>query len=165
MINNQLDPTDIGLLSLLQNDARLTHKELGERLHKTVTPIHLRVRKLEEEGYIKRYSAIVDPKKIGRGLIAYTQVQLKQHSQESLQNFQLEVVKLTEIMECYHMTGAFDFLLKVAIKDMDEYNLLVMNKLSKLPDVGMMQSFFVMSEAKNETAYDLASLLPGSKPQ
>lgn len=155
MINNKLDPTDKGILSLLQGDARLTHKELGDRLHKTVTPIHVRVRRLEEEGYIKRYAAIVNPKKIGRGLIAYTQVQLKQHSQESLKNFQIEAIKLSEIMECYHMTGAFDFLLRIAISDMDEYNLLVMNKLSKLPDVGMMQSFFVMSEAKNETAYPL----------
>lgn len=156
MINNILDQTDKGILELLQVDARLTHKELGHRLHKTVTPIHLRVKRLEEDGYIKRYAAIIDPKKIGRSLIAYTQVQLKQHSQGSLQNFQLEVVKLTEVMECYHMTGAFDFLLKIAIADMDEYNHLVMDKLSRLPDVGMMQSFFVMSEAKNETAYTMS---------
>ncbi|MDB5116767.1 MAG: winged helix-turn-helix transcriptional regulator [Mucilaginibacter sp.] len=155
MIKNELDQTDIGILQLLQNDARLTHKELAHRLHKTVTPIHLRVRKLQEEGYIKRYAAIVDPKKIGRGLIAYTQVQLKQHSQESLLAFQAEIIKLSEVMECYHMTGAFDFLLRIAISDMDEYNQLVMTKLSNMPDVGMMQSFFVMSEAKNESAYTL----------
>lgn len=155
MNSNQLDPTDTGILRLLQQDARLTHKEIGERLHKSITPIHARVKRLQEEGYIKRYAAILDPKKIGRGLIAYTQVQLKQHSQESLLNFQDEVVKLPEVMECYHMTGAFDFLLRIAISDMDEYNQLVMTKLSRLPDVGMMQSFFVMSEAKNETAYTL----------
>ncbi|MCC8424382.1 Lrp/AsnC family transcriptional regulator [Mucilaginibacter sp. UR6-11] len=152
---HELDPTDIGILRLLQEDARLSHKEIGERLHKTITPIHARVKRLQEEGYIKRYAAILDPKMIGRGLIAYTQVQLKQHSQQSLLAFQDEVVKLPEVMECYHMTGAFDFLLRIAISDMDEYNQLVMNKLSKLPDVGMMQSFFVMSEAKHETAYPL----------
>lgn len=156
MTNKQLDPTDTGILRLLQNDARLTHKELGQRLHKSVTPIHARVRRLQEEGYIKRYAAILDPKKIGRGLIVYTQVQLKQHAQESLLAFQAEVIKLPEVMECYHMTGAFDFLLRIAISDMDEYNHLVMDKLSILPDVGMMQSFFVMSEAKNESAYELA---------
>ncbi|MDB4924021.1 Lrp/AsnC family transcriptional regulator [Mucilaginibacter sp.] len=155
MINKELDPTDTGILRLLQNDARLTHKELGQRLHKSITPIHARVRRLQDEGYIKRYAAILDPKKIGRGLIVYTQVQLKQHAQDSLMAFQAEVVKLSEVMECYHMTGAFDFLLRIAISDMDEYNHLVMNKLSILPDVGMMQSFFVMSEAKNESAYEL----------
>ena len=158
MINHQLDQTDIGILELLQKDARLTHKEIAHRLHKTVTPIHLRVRKLQEEGFIKRYAAIIDPKKIGRGLIAYTQVQVKQHSQESLMAFQTEVVKLNEVMECYHMTGAFDFLLRIAIADMDEYNQVLMKKLSRLPDVGNLQSLFVMSEAKNETAYSFNNI-------
>ena len=155
MINNQLDETDFGLLDLLQKDALLSHKELAHRLHKSITPIHLRIKKLMEEGYIKRFAAIIDPKKIGRGLIAYTQVQVKQHSQETLLNFQQEVVKLSEVMECYHMTGNFDFLLKIAIRDMDEYNHVLMKKLSQLPDVGNMQSFFVMSEAKNGTAYPI----------
>ncbi|MBC7398835.1 MAG: Lrp/AsnC family transcriptional regulator [Mucilaginibacter sp.] len=154
-MNNQLDPTDTGILRLLQQDARLTHKEIGERLHKSITPIHARIKRLQEEGYIKRYAAILDPKKIGRGLIAYTQVQLKEHSQETLLGFNNEVIKLPEVMECYHMTGAFDFLLRIAIADMDEYYALLQSKLSKLPDVGVMQSFFVMSEAKNETAYAL----------
>jgi Lrp/AsnC family leucine-responsive transcriptional regulator len=154
-MNHQLDPTDTGILRLLQQDARLTHKEIGEKLHKSITPIHARVKRLQEEGYIKRYAAILDPKKIGRGLIAYTQVQLKQHTHHSLLTFQEEVVKFPEVMECYHMTGAFDFLLRIAIADMDEYNEVVMSKLSKLPDVGVMQSFFVMSEAKNETAFVL----------
>jgi DNA-binding Lrp family transcriptional regulator len=152
---NKLDAVDLGILQLLQNDARLSHKELAYKLNKSVTPIHVRIRRLQKDGYIKRYATILDPKKIGRGLIAFTQVQLKEHSQDTLLAFQREVVKLSEVMECYHMTGAFDFLLKIAISDMNEYNDVLMNKLSKLPDVGMMQSFFVMSEAKNETAYAL----------
>jgi Lrp/AsnC family leucine-responsive transcriptional regulator len=156
MQNYQLDNTDIGILELLQQDGRLTHKELAHRLNKSVTPIHIRVKRLQDEGYIKRYTVIVDPKKIGRNLIAYTQVQLKEHSQKALVSFQQEVIKLAEVMECYHMTGAFDFLLRIAISDMNEYNQLLMEKLSKLPDVGVMQSFFVMSEAKHETAYEIA---------
>ncbi|MDN5285237.1 MAG: winged helix-turn-helix transcriptional regulator [Mucilaginibacter sp.] len=152
---NELDAIDLGILQLLQNDARLSHKELAYKLNKSVTPIHVRIRRLQKDGYIKRYATILDPKKIGRGLIAFTQVQLKEHSQDTLLTFQREVVKLSEVMECYHMTGAFDFLLRIAISDMNEYNELLMNKLSKLRDVGTMQSFFVMSEAKNETAYVL----------
>ncbi|HEY4325181.1 MAG TPA: Lrp/AsnC family transcriptional regulator [Mucilaginibacter sp.] len=154
-MENKLDKTDVGILNLLQEDSRLTHKELAVRLHKTITPIHARVRRLQEEGYIKRYTAIIDHKKIGRSLIAFTQVQLKEHSQERLMAFMSEAVKLPEVMECYHMTGSFDFLLRIAIKDMDEYNLVLMKKLSMLPDVGTMQSLFVMSEAKHETAYIL----------
>lgn len=154
------DQTDLGILNLLQNDARLTHKELGHRLHKTITPIHIHVKKLEEQGYIKRYAAIVEPKKVGLNLIAFTQVQLKQHVQESLRSFQQEVVKLPEVMECYHMTGAFDFLLKILVEDMDSYSDLLTSKLSILPDVGTMQSFFVMTEVKNEIALPLHRINP-----
>jgi len=152
-MEHNLDKTDIGILRLLEQDGNLSHKEIAYRLHKTVTPIHARIKRLREDGYIKRYTIIVDHKKVNRGLIAYTQVQLKQHSQESLIAFMSEVVKLTEVMECYHMTGPFDFLLRIAIKDIDEYNRVLIDKLSKLPDVGNMQSLFVMSEAKHETAY------------
>lgn len=155
MINNLLDETDCSILDLLQADSRISHKEIAHQVHKSVTAVHVRVRRLQEEGYIKRYTVIIDNKKIKRGLIAYTQVQIKQHSQENLKAFQAEVVKLPEVMECCHMTGAFDFLLRIAISGMDEYNELLMNKLSKLPEVGTMQTFFVMSEAKHETAFAL----------
>lgn len=153
MQNNQLDKTDIEILKHLQKDAYISHKALAAKLHKSVTPIHIRIKRLEDEGYLKGYVALVDHTKIGRSLIAYTQVQLKVHSQDALKSFKDEVIELTEVMECYHMTGAFDFLLRIAIADMSEYNHLLMEKLSKLPDVGTMQSFFVMSEDKHETAY------------
>jgi Lrp/AsnC family leucine-responsive transcriptional regulator len=153
MINNQLDAIDLGILYLLEKDSRTAHKEIAYAFNKSVTAIHVRIKRLQDEGYIKKYTVIVDHKKVGRGLIAYTQVQITQHSHSSLYDFQREVVKLKEVMECSHMTGAFDFLLKIAIRDMDEYNALLMNKLSKLPDVAKMESFFVMSEAKRETGY------------
>ena len=153
MINKELDDVDHGILSLLQKDSRIFHKDIAMRLHKSVTAIHTRIRNLEAEGYIKSYTVIVDHKKIGKPLIAYTQVTIKEHSQESLTAFRNEAIKLNEVMECCHMTGDFDFLLRIAIRDMDEYNEVLMNKLSRLPDVGKMQSFFVMSEAKRETAY------------
>lgn len=153
MQNNKLDKTDIEILRYLQQDAYMSHKALATKLHKSVTPIHIRIKRLEDEGYLKGYVALVDHTKIGRSLIAYTQVQLKVHSQDALKSFKDEVIKLTEVMECYHMTGAFDFLLRIAIADMNEYNQLLMEKLSRLPDVGTMQSFFVMSEDKHETAY------------
>jgi Lrp/AsnC family leucine-responsive transcriptional regulator len=155
MINGELDDTDKNILNLLQQDCRLTLKEIAHRLHKSLTPVHVRVKRLQDEGYIKRYAALLNPKKIQRGLIAFTQVQVRPHSQETLQNFKLEVVKITEVMECYHMTGTFDFLLKIAIRDMEAYDQLVTKKLSMLPDVGNLQSLFVMSEVKNESAFEL----------
>lgn len=156
MLNNQLDKEDMHILNLLQQDGHMTHKEIACRLHKSVTPIHVRVKRLEEEGYIKRYVAIVDAVKIGCGLISYTHVLLKEHSQQALSAFQDAAVNLPEVLECYHMTGNFDFLLRIAIRDMNAYNELLMSKLSKLPDVGNIQSFFVLSAAKQETAYPVS---------
>jgi DNA-binding Lrp family transcriptional regulator len=149
----ELDEIDEGILKLLQEDARLSNKQLAHLLHRSPNPIYIRVKRLQDEGYIKRYTTILNHKKIGRGMIVYTQVKLKEHSQKSLRAFMQEVVKLPEVMECYHMTGDFDFFLKIALKDLDAYNSLLMEKLSNLPDVGTMESLFVMSEVKNETAY------------
>ena len=152
MIKNQLDNIDIGILELLQKDARITHKAIARTLNTSVTPIHVRIKRLEQEGYIRRYVAIADPRKLGRGLIAYTQVQVKPHTQENLLAFTSEVVKIVEVMECSHLTGKFDFLLKIAVKDMDAYNHLLMHQLSKLPKVDNMESLFVMSQPKEDTA-------------
>lgn len=154
-MSHQFDQTDMGILQLLQEDARLTHKELAHRLHKTVTPIHIRVRRLQEEGYIKRYAAILNQDKIGKSLTAFTQVQVKEHSQEGLMAFKNEIIKITEVMECYHMTGSFDFLLRIVIRDMKEYNDVLIHKLAKVKDIGHVESFFVISEIKHETAFSL----------
>ncbi|TZF84812.1 Lrp/AsnC family transcriptional regulator [Pedobacter sp. BS3] len=151
----KLDATDIRILNLLQNDARLTNKEIAGILNKSITPVFERIKRLQKHGYIKRYVAILDPRKINRKLIAYTHVQLKVQSQAILKAFETEVIKFDEVMECYHMTGAFDFILRIAIRDMEAYHEFLMNKLSCLPDIGTLQSFFVMSEAKHETAYAL----------
>jgi len=99
--------------------------------------------------------AIIDHKKVNRGLIAYTQVQVKPHAEENLIAFLDEVIKLDEVLECSHLTGKFDFLLKIAVRDMDEYNQLLRNKLARLPKVDNMESFFVMSQAKQETGINL----------
>lgn len=150
---NNLDKTDTGILKLLQQDALLSNKQLALELNKSTATIHERVRRLKAEGYIKRSVAILDGKKIGKSLIAYSQVQLKEHTDQALSSFEKEVVKFTEVMECYHMTGAFDFILRIVISDMDAYHSFLRNKLAQLSNIGTVQSFFVMSEIKSETAY------------
>jgi DNA-binding Lrp family transcriptional regulator len=153
---NDLDVTDISILKLLQHDARLNNKEIADKLGKSVTPIYERIKKLEENGYIRRYVALLNKDLIGKDLVAFTTVQLKEHSQNALRSFLKEGSKFPEVMECYHLTGTFDFLLKIAIRDMTEYNGFLLNKLSTLPNIGVVQSFFVLSEGKVETAYELA---------
>ncbi len=154
-MKKNLDKTDIGILNALQTDCRISNRKLGLQLNKSETPIQQRVQNLVEAGYIKRFTAIVDSKKVGRGLTGYTQVILEKHTEASLTAFMEEARKLEEIMECYHMTGAFDFLLRIVIADMDEYSRILMKKLGNLPGVRHFESFFVMSEVKCETAIAL----------
>src|ERR1700759_2121642 len=105
----ELDKTDRGILQLLEQDARLTQKQIAGKLHKSVNSIHSRLRNLENAGYIAGYHAEIDHRKVGKSLICYVQVSLIQHSSEKLAAYRAEVVQVGEVMECYHMTGSFDF--------------------------------------------------------
>jgi Lrp/AsnC family leucine-responsive transcriptional regulator len=158
---NQLDQTDIRILLLLQSDARLTNKEIADKLDKTVTPIYERIKWLEQQGYIHRYVAVLDRNKIDKGLVAFTNVQLKEHSHPMLKAFEKDIVKFGEVMECYHMTGVYDYLLKIVVKDINEYQDFIVNKLAKLQNIGTVQSGFVMTEIKFEMAYSIS--LPNNK--
>jgi DNA-binding Lrp family transcriptional regulator len=155
MIKHQLDDIDYGILDLLQKDARITHKAIAHTLNISVTPIHVRIKRLEDEGYISRYVAILNPKKLERGLIAYTQVTVKPHTHENLLAFIEAVTEIKEVVECCHLTGKFDFLLKIVIRDMEEYNRLLYETLSRLPKVDNMESLFVMAQLKNDFSLSL----------
>jgi DNA-binding Lrp family transcriptional regulator len=150
----QLDTTDTEILKLLQKDAGFTNKEIAAQLYKSVATIHERVRRLKEQGYIKRMVAIVDGKKVNRGLIAFSHVLLNDHAAETLASFEREIVKFPEVMECFQMTGNFDFLLRIATSDMDAYHIFY-RKLATLPNITTVQSFFVLSETKSDTAFPL----------
>lgn len=150
-----LDHDDLRILQLLQCDARLNYKEIAHKIGKSATRVFERIKKLEQRGYIKNYVAILDRRLIGKSLMAYTHVQLKEHAAAVMKKFENEVIKFPEVMECYHMTGQYDYLLKIALKDMDEYYDFMLNKLASLSNVGTVQSFFVLKEAKKETAYTL----------
>jgi len=152
---NDLDPTDIEILKILQKDASMTHKQISDLLYKSVATIHERIRKLKATGYIKRTVAILDRKKIDRNLIAFSQVLLNDHTAETLKGFENEVIRFPEVMECFQMTGSFDFVLRIATKDIDAYHDFYRNKLATLPNITTVQSFFVLSETKSDTAYPL----------
>ena len=152
---NELDATDTQLLIILQQDASISHKQLSERLYKSIATINERIRRLKKLGYIKRTVVIVDRRKISRNLIAYSQVLLNDHAAGTLKGFEDEVIKFPEVMECLQMTGNFDFVLKIATYDMDSYHDFYRQKLATLPNISTVQSFFVLSEAKSDTAYPL----------
>jgi Lrp/AsnC family transcriptional regulator, leucine-responsive regulatory protein len=150
-----LDEIDLKILGLLQKDASLTHKEIAFKLHKSVATIHDRTRRLKQEGYIQRVVAILDRKKINKTLIAFSHVLLNDHTADTLNTFEREIARFPEVMECFQMTGTFDFILRIATTDMEEYHQFYRNKLARLPNITTVQSFFVLSETKSDTAYPL----------
>jgi Lrp/AsnC family leucine-responsive transcriptional regulator len=154
MAINELDQTDREILKLVQKDASLTNKEISYKLRKSIATVHERIRRLKEQGYITRTVAILDKKKIDKSLIAFSHVLLNNHTADALTTFEREIVKFPEVMECFQMTGTFDFILRVATKDMEEYHLFY-RKLGTLPRITSVQSFFVLSETKSDTAYPL----------
>ena len=154
-MKKKLDKFDIGILNALQKDCRTSARKIGNQVGLSDTPVQTRIQNMCNDGYIKKFTAILDAKKIGYGLIGYVQARLAEHTEESLTSFMKEAVKLSEVKECYHMSGAYDFLLRVAIRDMDEYSQILLKKLAKLPGKPHFESFFVMSEGKCETGYEL----------
>lgn len=150
-----LDSTDLRLLSLLQHDCKLSNKELADKLGITATPVLLRKRKLEELGYIKQYIAVVDRNKVDLSLVAFTNVQLSVHSTEAMAIFEKKMMEFKEVQECHHLTGSYDYLLKIVLKDMNAYNHFIRDKLAPLPNIKTLQSSFVMTEVKMEMSYIL----------
>lgn len=143
------DLIDLKILKLLEQNAKLTNKEIAAQLGLTITPIHERVKKLERDGYIVKYKAEINRRKVGLKLLAFCSVSLKNHQREFIEKFEEDVMHLTEVIECYHIGGMFDYLLKVLVKDMETYQNFVSRKLADLDNIGNVQSSFVMSEIKS----------------
>lgn len=153
----KLDETDIKLLKALQTDAKMNAKELTDMLHISKTPIYERIKRLENEGIIKRYTAVVDHRKVGLPLVVFCNVSLAVHDDEHIARFKEEIVKVEEVMECYSTGGHYDFLLKVVLKDLEAYNTFVFEKLTKVHGIVKMQSSFVLSEIKHADMLNIAA--------
>ena len=152
-MRHALDEIDLRILEILQQDARLTNKQIAEKIGKSVTPVFERIKKLEREGYIQQYVAVLNSKMIGKGLAAYAHVQLRQHDHATIAKFENIVTHFPEIMECYRMAGEYDYLMNIVVRDMDEFNDFVVKKLSHVFDLGTVQTYFVMNEMKKTVSY------------
>ncbi len=151
----KLDQTDRTLLSLLQKDSKQTNKELSNALHLSVTAVYERIKKLEKEGIIQKYVALVDKKAIAQNFQAHCHVRLTQHSKEFVMKFEREIIKLEEVLECYHVSGDYDYILKVLVKDMEAYRDFMVTKLTAIPNIGNTHSIFVIGEVKHTTAISI----------
>jgi len=149
------DPIDKKLLELLQADAKKTTKELSMVLNLSVTAVYERIKKLEREGVISKYVAILDRNKIEKAFVVFCHIKLIQHTKDLIHTFESEVVKLDEVLECFHVSGDYDYILKVNVKDMDEYREFMVTKLTGLQHIGSTHSSFMIGEVKNTTAFTL----------
>ncbi|MCC9018732.1 MULTISPECIES: Lrp/AsnC family transcriptional regulator [Flavobacterium] len=150
-----MDAIDKKILMLLQQDAKQNTKEIADKIGLSVSPTFERIKKLEQKQYIKNYVALLDSEKIGKSISVYCQVTLAVHSRELIDDFKQHILVLPEIMGCFHVSGNYDFLLKVAVNDMNEYQKFVIDKLSVIKGISNVQSSFVMEEIKNDFAYNL----------
>ncbi|ERJ59022.1 Lrp/AsnC family transcriptional regulator [Sphingobacterium paucimobilis] len=151
----KLDQIDITLLQLLQEDGTITKKELADRVHRSLAVVHERIRSLRTRGYIKRIGAVLDRGKVGFGVVSFSQVFLDNHSPLALQEFENTIMEFSEVIECFQIAGSYDFLLRIATSDMASYNRFLRERLAVVPAIDRIQSFFVLSESKNDMIYPL----------
>ena len=142
------DKKDLSSLKLLQQNARITVKEISEKIHLSTTPVHERIKRMEEAGIIKQYATLVDNTKVKKSLMVICYVSLKQHGKNAGAKFIKVINELNEIIECFSISGEFDFMLKIVCEDMNAYYDFHVNKLSEIENVGHVQSIFVMGIIK-----------------
>jgi len=143
-----LDKNDLAILRLLQQNARITVKEISEKIHLSTTPVHERIKRLEQSGVIKQYATLLDHAKVRKGLMVICYVSLKEHSKNAGVKFIKTINELNEVVECYNISGEFDFMLKVVEENMDSYYDFHVNRLSQIENMGNVQSVFVMGIIK-----------------
>ncbi|TXD51133.1 Lrp/AsnC family transcriptional regulator [Polaribacter sp. IC066] len=150
-----LDKIDKKLINLLQINSKQTTKQLSLQLNLSVTAVYERIKKLENHGVIDKYVAIANKKKIEKSFLVFCHVKLVQHSKEYVTTFEREILKLEEVSECFHVSGDYDYILKIYVKDMDEYRQFMVTKLTAIKYIGSTQSTFAIEEVKNTTAIEL----------
>ncbi len=147
----KLDKTDAKLIEILQIDSSQSVKQIASQLNLSNTPVYERIKKLEKIGVIDGYSIKINPKKIGKELLVFTNVSLKEHSKTFLLNFEKKVKQLDEVIECYHVSGEHDYLLKVLVKNMQDYRNFLTETLAEIANIGNVHTSFVVSEIKKDT--------------
>jgi len=149
------DKTDRMLLQLLQENSKQTNKALSNQLNLSVTAVYERIRKLENTGVIDRYVAIVKKEKVEKAFVAFCHIKLVQHTHDYVTKFEREVANLEEVLECYHISGDYDYLLKVHVRNMERFREFMIKKLTAISHIGSTHSMFMINEVKHTTAISL----------
>ena len=149
----KIDETDLKILRILQKDSKKTNKEIAEILNLTSSPVYERIKRLEKQKLIKKYVALVDKKKLNIPITAICMVSLRYHHEGFIDKFEKQIKELKEVQECYHMAGKVDFFLKINMTSLDNYHEFVRSKLSKIENIGVLESYFVLKEIMSSTEY------------
>lgn len=147
----KLDEKDLLLLDLLQQDANISNKEISDRVNLSMTPVYERIKKLIATSVLKQKVFLLDRRKLDLNLMVLVSISMEKHSNESALLFMEEIQKFPEVVECFHVTGAFDYQIKVMVRDVDHYHEFNFNKLATIKGIRHMESYFVMKEIVNTT--------------
>ncbi|MDN3493852.1 Lrp/AsnC family transcriptional regulator [Winogradskyella bathintestinalis] len=154
-----LDKIDVQLLSILQKNSNRTTKSIANELGMTTSPIFERIKKLEREGYIENYVAVLNNKKMGLKLTVFIGITLQGHTRSYLEKFVKEINNFPEVVECHRVSGNFDYLLKLVVEDIEAYETFIISKLTLLPYLGNVQSLIALSTSKETNEIDLSRVL------
>jgi Lrp/AsnC family transcriptional regulator len=155
-MQHNLDKIDTKILSLLQQNSNRTTKSIAEELGMTTTPIFERIKKLEKQGYIKKYVAVLNNKKIGLKQTVFIGITLQGHTRSYLEKFVKQINSFPEVIECHRVSGNFDYLLKLVVEDIEAYETFIISKLTLLPYLGNVQSLITLSTGKETNEVDLS---------
>lgn len=149
----KIDETDLKILRILQKDSKKTTKEIANLLNLTSSPVYERIKRLEKQKLIKKYVALIDKKKLNIPITAICMVSLRYHNEGFIDKFEKQIKELKEVQECYHMAGKVDFFLKINMQSLDDYHEFVRSKLSKIENIGVLESYFVLKEIMSSTEF------------
>jgi Lrp/AsnC family transcriptional regulator, leucine-responsive regulatory protein len=150
-----LDALDISILNILQSDGRISNAALARRIDLSPPATYARMRRLDEEGYIRTYAALLDAEKAGFDMLCFVQISLQLHQPEQVQAVRAAIQSLPEVLECYHVTGEYDFLLKVIIRNRKDLERFALERLTPIQGVRRIQTNVVLSEVKSTTVLPL----------
>lgn len=151
----QFDSIDLAILRTLQDKAKLTTKELAAAVHLTPTPVFERLKRLERQGIIKKYVAVLDAQKLNRAFVVFCSVKLSRMNHDIALDFTRRIREIPEVTECYNISGDFDYLLKINVQDMAQYQQILLDKLGTIESLGSLKSSFVMDEVKHSYGISL----------
>ena len=149
-MTEKLDKVDLQILRTLQENARLTTKELAAQVSLSSTPVFERLKRLEREGYIKKYIAVLDADKLNQGFVVFCNVKLRRMNKDIAMEFTRIIQNIPEVAECYNISGSYDYLLKIHAPNMKYYQEFIINVLGTIDSLGSLESMFVMDEVKHD---------------